>query len=137
MSEYIHYLTSSIETRNLTHIIRAVIDTNTSFLLFSFLLPFLYICSGEGPLKKRKGDKQRCLFYAKCNFFLVDGERLVCQRCSDAQGGQTSNGASFSPPYQSIKATWMLTQRCKHNLQFSISSRSGSQHDSPLTKPLQ
>jgi len=97
MSEYIHYLASCIETRNLTHIIRAVIDTNTSFLLFSFLLPFLYICSGEGPLKKRKGDKQRCLFYAKCNFFLVDGERLVCQRCSDAQGGQTSNGASLLP----------------------------------------
>ena len=98
MSEYIHYLASCIETRNLTHIIRAVIDTNTSFLFFSFLLPFLYICSGEGPLKKRKGDKQRCLFYAKCNFFLVDGERLVCQLCSDAQGGQTSNGASLLTP---------------------------------------
>lgn len=67
-----------------------------TLLFFSFsFLPFFSICSGEGPLKKRKGDKQRCLFYAKCNFFLVDGERLVCQRCSDAQGGQTSNGASL------------------------------------------
>jgi len=66
---------------------------------FSFSSPsFLVICSGEVPLKKRKGDKQRCLFYAKCNFFLVDGERLVCQLCSDAQGCQTSNGASLLTP---------------------------------------
>ena len=67
MSEYIHYLASRIETRKLTHIIRAGIDTNNFFSFLSFSFFFLSFPQTMIIKKQQQNNNQRvCVYVCVC-----------------------------------------------------------------------